>query len=138
MLRPRFQTCAEKDRIPSQIDRRVVKECVSTVIASYWGKVMAKAWMDNDCTNTQPVECETCCVDEWGDAIEGCDCDVWTANCHEAVSARTGAVAKAWVAAEVKENTATCTTTVYEKVRGITQQVSVDSGPAVRSQSAAV
>ena len=124
---------AAMDQAPENIDRTKVKQCVSTVIASYWGRVMAKAWMDSSCTNTQPLQCKICCVDEFGNALAGCDCATWQSKCKKAVSARTQAVAEAWVKSSIATNTASCNTTVTEKVRGIAQQVTVTSGPAVRS-----
>lgn len=87
---------AEDDQYPSRIDRTIVKKCTSTVIASFWGRATAQAWLDSDCTNDESAECAQCCVDDDGHIIEGCDCAQWTADCQAAVTSRTQARTPAW------------------------------------------
>lgn len=122
---------AEKDEIPSRIDRQVVKTCTATVIASYWGKVTAEAWLDRDCQVTAPVECSACCVDASGAVMADCNCTEWTAECNAAASARTAATAQAWVQTQLEQNTASCEVTAYEKVRKTVREVPIDD-PSVR------
>ena len=85
---------AGKDQIPSRIDRKVVTECTATVIASYWGKVTAQAWLDAGCHVDHPTECEACCVDHFGNVMDDCECEGWMANCMREANARTQATVR--------------------------------------------
>ena len=102
----------------TDVSREKVKSCISTVIFDYWGTAAAKAWYDGNCTPNTKIECKTCCVDHYGEAIEDCDCTDWYAYCEDYVYQRALVVAKSWIEGKTTQNDASCTTTLKDRYNG--------------------